>query len=79
MRTTLYSRLKSEYKILLEEQSKIYPTTGKSIVESLQKTLYSKLTICEVTDLTFFIGPIERTDKQWWTGSDLFNLENLLA
>ena len=79
MRTTLYSRLKPNYKILLEDKSKIYPTTVKLMKETLQKTLYSKLTICEVTDLTFFIGPIERTDKQWWTGSDLFNLEEYVA
>ena len=78
MRTTLYSRLKPNYKILLEDKSKIYPTTVKLIKESLQETLYSKLTICEVTDLTFLLE-IERTDKQWWTGSDLFNLEEYVA
>ncbi len=78
MRTTLYSRLKPNYKILLEDKSKIYPTTVKLMKETLQKTLYSKLTICEVTDLAFLLE-IERTDKQWWTGSDLFNLEEYVA
>ena len=79
MRTTLHSRLKLNYKILLEDKSKIYPTTGKLIKESLQKTMYSRLTMCEVTDLTLFLGINKRTDAEWVTGSDLFNLEQGVA
>jgi len=79
MRTTLHSRLKLNYKILLEEKSKIYPRTGKSIIESLQKTMYTRLTMKEVTDLTFFLKIHPRTDLEWVTGSDLFNLEQGVA
>ena len=61
MRTTLYSRLKPNYKILLEDKSKIYPTTVKLMKETLQKTLYSKLTICEGNRLGIFIR--DRTNR----------------
>jgi len=79
MRTTLYSRLKPNYKSILFKKAENYPSTAKSIVESLQKTLYSELTLGEITDLTIFIGFYERTDTEWVTGKDLFNLEQSVA
>ena len=79
MRTTLYSRLKPNYKVILAEHTESYPATAESIVKSLQKTLYSKLTICEVTDLTILIGIYARTDAEWFSGKDLFELENDVA
>lgn len=79
MRTTLYSRLKPNYKSILEEKAENYPATYKSIVKALQKTLYSRLTLGEITDLTIFIGFYERTDNEWVTGKDLFNLEQSVA
>ena len=79
MRTTLYSRLKPNYKAIVVEKSESYPSTAKCIVESLQKTLYSKLTICEITDLTLFLGIYKRTDAEWFSGKDLFNLEQDVA
>lgn len=79
MRTTLYSRLKPNYKSILEEKAENYPATYKLIVESLQKTFYSTLTICELTDLTLFIGLYERTDVEWFSGRDLFNTEQAVA
>ena len=56
MRTTLYSRLKPEFKKIVEEKSKQYPACGRSVVESLQQTMYHRLTICEVTDLAVFLS-----------------------
>ena len=79
MRTTLYSRLKPEIKKIIEEKSDLYPATHRSIVDSLQKVMYSRLTICEVTDLSLFISLYQRSDIEWWTGKDLFNLEDDVA
>ena len=79
MRTTLYSRLKPEIKKIIEERSKQYPATGRGVFESLQKTMYHRLTICEVTDLSVFISLYQRSDNEWWTGKDLFNLEDQIA
>ncbi len=79
MRTTLYSRLKPNYKAIVVEKSKVYTATGDCIIESLQKTMYSQLTICEVTDLTIFIGLYDRTEVVWYTGKDLFNTEDEVA
>ena len=79
MRTTLYSRLKPEFKKIIEEKSKQYPACGRSVVESLQKTMYHRLTICEVTDLSVFISLYQRSDNEWWTGKDLFNTEDQIA
>ena len=79
MRTTLYSRLKPEIKKIIEERSEQYPATGRGVVESLQKTMYHRLTICEVTDLSVFISLYQRSDNEWWTGKDLFNLEDQIA
>ena len=76
MRTTLYSRLKPEYKKIVEERSELYPATYRSVVESLQETMYARLTICEVTDLALFLSFYNRSDSNWWTGKDLFNTEN---
>jgi hypothetical protein len=45
----------------------------------LQKVMYSRLTICEVTDLSLFISLYQRSDIEWWTGKDLFNLEDDIA
>lgn len=79
MRTTLYSRLKPNYKSILEEKAENYPATYKSVLYSLQKTFYSHLTIGELTDFTFFIGLYERTYVEWFSGKDLFNLEQDVA
>lgn len=79
MRTTLYSRLKPNYKSILEEKAKIYPATYKGVLYSLQKTFYSHLTIGELTDLTVFIGLYDRTDIGWFSGKDLFNTEQEVA
>ena len=79
MRTTLYSRLKPNYKSILEEKAENYPATYKSVLYSLQKTFYSHLTIGEVTDLTIFIGLYNRTDSEWFIGKDLFNTEEQVA
>jgi DNA-binding ferritin-like protein (Dps family) len=79
MRTTLYSRLKPNYKSILEEKAKIYPATYKGVLYSLQKTMYSHLTIGELTDLTIFIGLYDRTEVGWYSGKDLFNLEQQVA
>ena len=79
MRTTLYSRLKPEYKKIIEEKSKQYPVCGRSVVDSLQQTMYHRLTICEVTDLAIFLSHYNRSDNHWWTGKDLFNTENDIA
>jgi len=76
MRTTLYSRLKPEIKKIIEERSEQYPATSRSVVESLQKTMYHRLTICEVTDLSIFLSYYNRSDAHWWTGKDLFNTED---
>ena len=79
MRTTLYSRLKPEFKKIVQEKSELYPATHRSIVDSLQKTMYSRLTICEVTDLALFLSYYNRSDTHWWSGKDLFNLEDDVA
>lgn len=79
MRTTLYSRLKPEFKKIVQEKSGLYPATHRSIIDSLQKTMYSRLTICEVTDLALFLSCYNRSDTYWWTGRDLFNLEDDVA
>ena len=79
MRTTLYSRLKPEFKKIVEERSELYPATHRSVVKSLQETFYSRLTICEVTDLTLFISYYNRSDVYWWSGKDLFNTEDDIA
>ena len=79
MRTTLYSRLKPEFKKIIEEKSKQYPACGRSVVESLQQTMYHRLTICEVTDLAVFLSYYNRSDNEWWSGKDLFNLEDQIA
>lgn len=76
MRTTLYSRLKPEFKKIVEEKSKLYPVTGRGVVESLQQTMYHRLTIFEVTDLALFLSYYHRSDANWWTGKDLFNTED---
>jgi len=76
MRTTLYSRLKPEFKKIVEEKSKLYPVTGSGVVESLQQTMYHRLTIFEVTDLALFLSYYHRSDANWWTGKDLFNTED---
>ena len=76
MRTTLYSRLKPEFKKIVEEKSKLYPVTGHGVVESLQQTMYHRLTIFEVTDLALFLSYYHRSDANWWTGKDLFNTED---
>jgi hypothetical protein len=76
MRTTLYSRLKPEFKKIVEEKSKLYPVTGRGVVESLQKTMYHRLTIFEVTDLALFLSYYHRSDAHWWSGKDLFNTED---
>ena len=79
MRTTLYSRLKPNYKAIVEEKLIHYGATGRGVKDSLEKTLYSRLTIGEVTDLTVFIGLYDRTDSEWFSGKDLFELENGVA
>lgn len=79
MRTTLYSRLKPNYKTILDDKAKTYPATYKSVLYALQKTFYSHLTIGELTDLTIFIGLYDRTDMGWFSGKDLFNLEQDVA
>ena len=79
MRTTLYSRLKPEFKKIVEERSELYPASYRSVVKSLQETFYSRLTICEVTDLTLFISYYNRSDVYWWSGKDLFNTEDDIA
>ena len=76
MRTTLYSRLKPEFKKIVEEKSKQYPACGRSVVESLQQTMYHRLTIFEVTDLAVFLSYYHRSDANWWSGKDLFNTED---
>ena len=76
MRTTLYSRLKPEFKKIVEEKSKLYPVTGRGVIESLQQTMYHRLTIFEVTDLALFLSYYHRSDANWWTGKDLFNTED---
>ena len=76
MRTTLYSRLKPEFKKIVEEKSKLYPVTGRGVVESLQQTMYHRLTIFEVTDLALFLSYYHRSDAHWWSGKDLFNTED---
>ena len=76
MRTTLYSRLKPEFKKIVEEKSKLYPVTGRGVVESLQQTMYHRLTIFEVTDLALFLSYYHRSDANWWSGKDLFNTED---
>ena len=78
-RTTLYSRLKPEFKKIIEEKSKEYPSTAKTIIESLQKTMYSRMTICEVTDLMLFLKIYKRAEKEWWLGKDLFSTENSVS
>ena len=78
-RTTLYSRLKPEFKKIIEEKSKEYPSTAKTIIESLQKTMYSRMTICEVTDLMLFLKIYKRAEKEWWLGNDLFSTENSVS
>ncbi len=75
MRTTLYSRLKPNYKEIVEKKAKNFPATGKIIVEALQKTIYSRLTIGEVTDLTVFVGLYNRTEVDWYSGEDLFDAD----
>ena len=79
MRTTLYSRLKPNYKTRLEEKAKNYPATYKSVLYSLQKTMYHRLTISEITDLTIFIGIYDRSELEWFSGKDLFNTEDDIA
>jgi len=79
MRTTLYSRLKPNYKAIVEEKLIHYGATGRGVKDSLEKTLYSRLTIGEVTDLTVFIGLYDRTEVEWYGGKDLFELENGVA
>lgn len=78
-RTTLYSRLKPEFKKIIEEKSKEYPSTTKTIIESLQKTMYSRMTICEVTDLMLFLKIYKRAEDEWWLGKDLFSTENSVS
>ena len=78
-RTTLYSRLKPEFKKIIEEKSKEYPSTTKTIIESLQKTMYSRMTICEVTDLMLFLKVYKRAEDEWWLGKDLFSTENSVS
>ncbi len=79
MRTTLYSRLKPNYKAIVEEKSKEFPATGKSVKKSLEDTFYSHLAIGQVTDLMVFIELYNRTDAEWFSGGDLFELENDVA
>ncbi len=76
MRTTLYSRLKPKYKTILEDRAEVYTATYECVKKALQKTMYHRLTISEITDLTIFIGLGERNDTEWFTGKDLFNLED---
>lgn len=78
-RTTLYSRLKPEFKKIVEEKSKEHPSTAKTIIESLQKTMYSRMTICEVTDLMLFLKIYKRAEDEWWLGKDLFSTENSVS
>jgi hypothetical protein len=80
MRTTLYSRLKPEYKELIESKSKDYPFTYNSIVDSLKRNrFYSYLTVWQVTDLTCFIDLFARSNSDWGTGKDLFLTEDEVA
>jgi len=80
MRTTLYSRLKPEYMELIESKSKDYPFTYNSIVDSLKRNrFYSHLTVCQITDLTYFIDLFARSDYDWNTGKDLFSTEDEVA
>ena len=79
MRTTLYSRLKPNYKTILEDRAEVYTATFKSVKKSLQETMYHRLTISEITDLITFIGVGERNDMEWFSGKDLFNLEDGIA
>ncbi len=79
MRTTLYSRLKPEYKKIIEEKSEQYPACARSVIDSLQETMYHRLTICEITDLAILLSRYGRSDNNWWTGKDLFNTEDDIA
>jgi hypothetical protein len=80
MRTTLYSRLKPEYMELIESKSKDYPFTYNSIVDSLKRNrFYSYLTVCQVTDITCFVGLFARSNSDWGTGKDLFLTEDEVA
>ncbi len=80
MRATLYSRLKPEHKKILKSKSENYPFTYKSVTESLKNNnFYSHLTLCEITDLTYFIGVYSRSNSEWGTGKDLFLTENDVA
>jgi len=80
MRTTLYSRLKPEYKKILKEKSEKYPFTFKCIKDSLKSNrFYSHLTICEVTDLACFVDTFSRSNRDWGTGKDLFLTEDEVA
>ena len=78
-RTTLYSRLKPEFKKIIEEKSKEYPSTARTLTKSLQKTMYSQMTICEITDLMLFLKIHKRAEDEWWLGNDLFSTENLIS
>ena len=80
MRATLYSRLKPEYKKHLKSKSKNYPFTYKNIRNSLKNnSFYSNLTLCEITDLTYFVGVYPRSNDGWVTGRDLFLTEDDVA
>ena len=76
MRTTLYSRLKPEYKKYLKSKSENYPFTYKSITKSLKNNnFYSDLTLFQITDLTHFVEVYNRSNVEWTTGKDLFLTE----
>ena len=80
MRTTLYSRLKPEYRKIIESKSEKYPFTYNSINESLKSNrFYSHLTVCQVTDMTCFVEIYSRSSSDWGTGKDLFLTEDDVA
>lgn len=80
MRTTLYSRMKSDYKKQLLNYSKQYPVTGCLMRKQLENNIfYSDLKLGNITELLCIFGMYKREDNNWWDGKDIFETENEVA
>lgn len=80
MRTTLYSRMKPEYKEKLSDYSKVYPVTGRLVLKQLENNVfYSGLELGTITELLCILQMYNREDNNWWSGKDLFLTENEVA
>ncbi len=80
MRTTLYSRMKSDYKKQLLNYGKQYPVTGRLMRKELESNIfYSGLELGTITELLCILKMYNREDNNWWSGKDIFETENEVA